>query len=142
MRPQDVVLFALVAVSASTGCSRPGEPDAGEKDAPEASAAAETGAAQKRDAKRQATPPADPVPDADAQVAIAPAPAPKEPLRFDMTQDGQAQTAEKFDAWMDAQGVRVAEGADAEAGPVTGTASAGGTAAGTKVQATAEETRR
>lgn len=139
MRPRDLLLFALVAVSASTGCSRPGEPDAGEKDAPEANAA-ETGAAPKRDAKWQATPPADPVPDADAQVANAPAPAPKEPLRFDMTQDGQAQTAEKFDAWMDAQGVRVAEGADAEAGPVTGTAS--GTAAGTRAQATAEATRR
>lgn len=40
---------------------------------------------------------------------------PKEPLRFDMTRGGEAQTAEQFEAWMDEQGVRVAEGDDAAA---------------------------
>ena len=37
------------------------------------------------------------------------------PWRFDMSQDGKRMTAEEFDAWMKARGVRVAKGAPAPA---------------------------
>ncbi|MCD9031367.1 hypothetical protein LDO32_06455 [Luteimonas sp. Y-2-2-4F] len=51
--------------------------------------------------------PAAPAAEAPAEGASGSAPA----LRFDMTsQEGELQTAEDFDAWMKAQGVRVAEG--------------------------------
>jgi hypothetical protein len=33
------------------------------------------------------------------------------PWRFDMSQNGKRMTAEEFDAWMKAKGVRVAKGA-------------------------------
>jgi hypothetical protein len=35
------------------------------------------------------------------------------PWRFDMSQNGKRMTAEEFDAWMKARGVRVAKGAQA-----------------------------
>lgn len=37
------------------------------------------------------------------------------PWRFDMSQDGKRMTADEFDAWMKARGVRVAKGAPAPA---------------------------
>lgn len=37
------------------------------------------------------------------------------PYRFDMNQNGKRMTAEEFDAWMKARGVRVAKGAPAAA---------------------------
>ena len=37
------------------------------------------------------------------------------PWRFDMSQNGKRMTAEEFDAWMKARGVRVAKGAPAKA---------------------------
>ena len=40
------------------------------------------------------------------------------PWRFDMSQNGKRMTAEEFDAWMKAKGVRVAKGAAAAAVPV------------------------
>ena len=39
------------------------------------------------------------------------------PWRFDMSQNGKRMTAEEFDAWMKAKGVRVAKGAPAAAVP-------------------------
>ena len=39
------------------------------------------------------------------------------PWRFDMSQNGKRMTAEEFDAWMKARGVRVAKGAPAAAVP-------------------------
>ncbi|MET0718713.1 MAG: hypothetical protein ABWY48_02960 [Pseudoxanthomonas sp.] len=40
------------------------------------------------------------------------------PWRFDMTQNGKRMTADEFDAWMKARGVRVVKGAPAAAVPV------------------------
>ncbi|MGO4223440.1 hypothetical protein AB4Y64_16475 [Lysobacter sp. TAF61] len=39
------------------------------------------------------------------------------PWRFDMNQNGKKMTAEEFDAWMKAKGVRVAKGKGAVAAP-------------------------
>jgi hypothetical protein len=39
------------------------------------------------------------------------------PWRFDMNQNGKRMTAEEFDAWMKAKGVRVAKGKGAAAAP-------------------------
>ena len=39
------------------------------------------------------------------------------PWRFDMSQNGRRMTADEFDAWMKAKGVRVAKGAGAAATP-------------------------
>ncbi len=39
------------------------------------------------------------------------------PWRFDMSQNGKRMTAEEFDAWMKARGVRVAKGAPATPAP-------------------------
>ena len=39
------------------------------------------------------------------------------PWRFDMSQNGKRMTAEEFDAWMKARGVRVAKGAPGAAAP-------------------------
>ena len=39
------------------------------------------------------------------------------PWRFDMSQNGKRMTAEEFDAWMKARGVRVAKGAGTTATP-------------------------
>jgi len=39
------------------------------------------------------------------------------PWRFDMNQNGKRMTAEEFDAWMKARGVRVAKGATPAAPP-------------------------
>lgn len=41
------------------------------------------------------------------------------PYRFNMEQDGKRMSADEFDAWMKARGVRVAKGAPAAATPVT-----------------------
>jgi hypothetical protein len=46
------------------------------------------------------------------------------PWRFDMSQNGKRMTAEEFDAWMKARGVRVARGAAPAAVPATVPASA------------------
>lgn len=60
--------------------------------------------------------PAPATPPAATAVAADASPDPKPEMRFDMTQDGEAQTAEQFDAWMHAQGVQVAEGAKEDSG--------------------------
>ncbi|MFT3805986.1 hypothetical protein [Arenimonas sp.] len=39
------------------------------------------------------------------------------PWRFDMNQNGKRMTAEEFDAWMKAKGIRVAKGKPADAAP-------------------------
>lgn len=41
--------------------------------------------------------------------AAAPAPG-KHPNRFEMTRDGKRMTADDFDAWMQARGIRIAGG--------------------------------
>jgi hypothetical protein len=46
----------------------------------------------------------------DAIVTVAPGP---HGHRFDMQQNGHKMTAEEFDAWMKARGIRVAKGAPA-----------------------------
>src|SRR4249919_648291 len=53
------------------------------------------------------------------------------PWRFDMNQNGKRMTAEEFDAWMKARGVRVAKGNGAAAPAATAPAPAG-TAPGTQ----------
>ena len=50
----------------------------------------------------------------DAVVTVAPGP---HGHRFDMQQNGRKMTAEEFDAWMKARGVRVAKGAPATPAP-------------------------
>ncbi|GAA3920657.1 hypothetical protein [Luteimonas lutimaris] len=52
----------------------------------------------------------------------------RQALRFDMTSQGQAQTAENFDAWMVQQGVSVAKGAPPADAPPDGGAKSGGSA--------------
>jgi hypothetical protein len=54
------------------------------------------------------------------------------PWRFDMSQNGKRMTAEEFDAWMKARGVRVARGAAPAAVPAAAPASAPGTPPGTQ----------
>lgn len=44
--------------------------------------------------------------------------------RFNMTQNGRQMTADEFDAWMKARGIRVAKGAPASAAPTRATAQA------------------
>lgn len=79
-----------------------------------------------------------------AKPAAAPASAPayqpktphdNSPWRFDMSQNGRRMTAEEFDAWMKAKGIRVATG---KPGAATATAAAAPApvAAGCKVTAT------
>jgi hypothetical protein len=46
------------------------------------------------------------------------------PWRFDMNQNGRRMTAEEFDAWMKAKGIRVATGKPAAAAPAESTAAA------------------
>ena len=92
--------LALAASLALSSCSRDAEP------APEADGQAEV--AKKPAAPRAQPKPAAPKPEG-ATVGDAAAD-PKSELRFEMTQDGEAQTAEKFEEWMDQQGLRVAEG--------------------------------
>jgi rare lipoprotein A len=50
-------------------------------------------------------------------VAAAPAAHDNSPYRFDMTQNGRRMTAEEFDAWMKARGIRVATGKPAGSEP-------------------------
>ena len=53
------------------------------------------------------------------------------PWRFDMNQNGKRMTAEEFDQWMKARGVRVAKGGGAAAAPAATTPAAGTAPAGT-----------
>ena len=53
------------------------------------------------------------------------------PWRFDMNQNGKRMTAEEFDQWMKARGVRVARGGSAPAAAPAATTPAGTTPAGT-----------
>jgi hypothetical protein len=55
------------------------------------------------------------------------------PWRFDMSQDGKRMTADEFDAWMKARGVRVARG------PATPATAAGGTATADAATAPAKD---
>lgn len=56
--------------------------------------------------------------------------------RFNMTQHGRRMTADEFDAWMKARGIRVAKGASAkQAAPSSRTAAAAATAGGAKQRA-------
>lgn len=52
---------------------------------------------------------------APAPAAKPAAPAPKG-NRFNMTQNGERMTADDFDAWMKARGIRIAKGREAQAG--------------------------
>lgn len=91
-----MVLPAMLAVA---GCR--------DRDAGEEAEAAREQPAESRPAKPSPRRAASPAPAAETAAQDAERPA----LRFDMTsQDGEVQTAEDFDAWMQAQGVRVAEG--------------------------------
>jgi hypothetical protein len=121
MRSCFPALFALASLVVVTGCDRSGDTE------PKTEAAAEP-APQAQAPKQAAKPKAEP---ASADTGTAAAPEPKQALRFDMTQDGEAQTAEKFETWMDEQGVRVAEGTEGEA-------AAGATEVGAEVKAKAE----
>ena len=86
-----------------------------------------------------------PTPPAPAQRPAAPAPAqvaqqpgayvPKTkddntPWRFDMNQNGRRMTAEEFDAWMKAKGIRVATGRPNEAAPAEAAPAAAPAASG------------
>lgn len=53
------------------------------------------------------------------------------PWRFDMSQNGKRMTAEEFDAWMKARGVRVAKGAGTPAAAATAAPAAAPTAPAT-----------
>src|SRR4249919_3740561 len=53
------------------------------------------------------------------------------PWRFDMNQNGKRMTAEEFDQWMKARGVRVAKGGGAATAPPTTAPAPTGTAPGT-----------
>lgn len=119
MRSCFPALFALAGSVVVTGCDRSGDTETKAEAAAEPAPRAQ---APKQSAKTKAEP---------AAAATPMAPEPKQALRFDMTQGGEAQTAEKFETWMDEQGVRVAEGAEGEA-------AAGATEAGAEVKATAE----
>lgn len=55
--------------------------------------------------------------------------------RFDMSQNGRRMTADEFDAWMKANGIRIAKGAPA--GSATRKAKAGGKPKATATKATA-----
>lgn len=91
-----IALFTAAVVLAASACKP--------KEAPEPQAPAQATAGH---AKRKPAPkPARPAP--DTPVGQRPA------LRFDMTQDGQPQTADKFEAWMGEQGLRVAKGASSD----------------------------
>lgn len=73
-----------------------------------------------------------------AAPASAPAYKPKtehdnSPWRFDMSQNGRRMTAEEFDAWMKAKGIRVATG---KPGAATAVAAPAPVAAGCKVTTT------
>ena len=46
------------------------------------------------------------------------------PYRFDMTQNGRRMTAEEFDAWMKARGIRVATGKPAGSEPAAAASAA------------------
>lgn len=119
------VLFALMAAFPLVACDKASEPEstsqthtAGETNA------AETVPALGKRAQPQDAPSSpmlsvqarDSTMGVEGEASTAQAgSAPAEPLRFDMTQDGEAQTAERFEQWMDEQGVRVAEGTQGEA---------------------------
>lgn len=67
-------------------------------------------------AGKQATPAAEPAPKAEAKNEGAAGYQPKTkydntPYRFNMEQNGKKMSAEEFDAWMKARGIRVAKGA-------------------------------
>lgn len=47
------------------------------------------------------------------------------PWRFDMNQNGRRMTAEEFDAWMKAKGIRVATGKPAETAPAASASTTG-----------------
>lgn len=140
MRTLTLLTSALFVAMASTSCGRAEDAEADTASGRQASEPREAAATPKRSDRRK--PEAKQAPDATrAQdtVASQAAPEPKAPLRFDMTQDGKAQTAEHFEAWMDEQGVRVAEGADAGEAPAPARE---GAAAGTGIEAGAGATRR
>jgi FtsZ-interacting cell division protein ZipA len=64
-----------------------------------------------------------------AQAGLAPPPPAGErdatgAYRFNMTQNGRRMTADEFDAWMKARGIRVAKGAPAQSTPARATAQA------------------
>ena len=80
--------------------------------------------------QRLRQPVAAPAPAASASSGYVPRTAhDNSPYRFDMTQNGRRMTAEEFDAWMKARGIRVATGkpggsAPAAAAPAAATAQA------------------
>lgn len=106
--------------------------------APEMAIAVPASACARLDAATFAARSREPAPAGPAPAPAAPAPAtaaagtggyvPKTandntPWRFDMNQNGRRMTAEEFDAWMKAKGIRVATGKPAEATPAAQPAS-------------------
>lgn len=98
----------LMASVIGLGACKPSAP-AGETDAVQRQPAVEAG--------RESLPPsAQPAKKRDASTGKQSHQAPlaaaddSEQLRFDMTQDGEPQTADKFDQWMEEQGVQIATG--------------------------------
>lgn len=88
----------------------------GEKEAGEGGASKEQAPAPAKAAKQAEREPAAPAPEAEVADATA---GPER--RFDMTQGGEAQTAEQFEAWMEDQRIRVADGGQAEKGDASAT---------------------
>lgn len=81
----------------------------GEKETGEGGASKEQAQEPAKAARQSEPEPAAPAPETGVADATA------EPeRRFDMTQGGEAQTAEKFETWMEDQGIRVADGEQAE----------------------------
>ncbi|WP_425488002.1 hypothetical protein [Marilutibacter penaei] len=88
------------------------------------------GAAQAQDAAAPTATAAEPAPAAAQATTIDPnsyTPRTEHdnaPYRFNMHQEGRQMTADEFDAWMKARGVRVARGSGAAAAPAVATAGA------------------
>ena len=111
---------ALWTAAILAGCGGSNGPQPPEK-VESADAAAPRGKAQKQAPSQKAAS----RPTVESATPAASTAAATEPeRRFDMVQDGKPQTAENFEAWMETQGVQVAEGADSEA-PAKSAAEAG-----------------
>lgn len=147
MRSHPLALFTLVCAFALGGCDRASEADvdAEAQDEPAPAAQDEPAAAASKARAPQTAPKTDGDATVTAGSTVSAAPEPKEPLRFDMTQGGEAQTAEKFEQWMDEQGVRVAEGSEdaaATGANADAAVTAGSTETTTKAQSDTQDTRR
>lgn len=71
----------------------------------------------RRQAAMPASTPAQPSAGVDPNTYVPKTQFDNTPWRFDMNQNGKRMTAEEFDAWMKAKGIRVAKGKPAEPAP-------------------------